>query len=214
MNTWRWALWAFVSATMLTLLIVSFCATEQIAAQFQGGAALAFLLAVGVELGVVGCAVARGLRARAGQDARGFVATLIGTLVISFVASALAGAYSFTPTRAGAFFDTIGLAGVAWVRECTRLLMVLLFSAIVPVLTYAAAELLAMLISEETTQGQSNAQSTRNQCAINAQSPLRARIVELYGEHPELPAAEAARLLDCHPATVRRVRAQVSAKGG
>ncbi len=189
---------------MLTLLVVSFCATVQIGAQFQAGITLAIIFAIGVELGVVGCAVARGLRARANQDARGFVATLIGTLVISFVASALAGAYSFTPTRAGAFFDTIGLASVAWVRECVRLLMILLFSAIVPVLTYAAAELLAMLISEETAQGHVNAQSMRNQCAINAQPPLRARIVTLYGEHPELPVVEAARLLACHPATVRR----------
>jgi hypothetical protein len=196
---------------MLTLLVVSFCATEQIAAQFQAGAALAFLLAVGVELGVVGCAVARGLRVRANQDARGFVATLIGTLIISFVASALAGAHTFTPARASAFFDTIGLAGVAWVRECTRLLMVLLFSAIVPVLTYAAAELLAMLISEETTQGHDNAQSMRSQCAANAQPPLRARILELYGEQPDLPPAEAARMLECSASTVRRVRAQVTA---
>jgi len=178
-----------VALCLLGLLAVSFDATRRIGAMFHQTRGLEFAFAASVEVGIAGCAFGRAWRARHEEDAGGFARILNAMLVMSFVANALAGARL-----------------PAWLRWP----LIVAFGAVVPVLTLAFADLLAMLGGEQVRAP--NAQSMRNQCAINAQSPLRARIVELYGEHPELPVVEAARLLECHPATVRRIRAQVCAK--
>lgn len=187
------------------LLVVSFDATREIGALFHSNATLPFLFAFGVDIGVVGCAYGRAWSARKDdtiQKARAFARILTAMLVLSFVASGLAGAHAFPPDSQ--FLQSVGLP--SWLRWP----LILAFAAVIPVLVQAFADLLALLMSEQEarTENAPDTQGTR----ILAQPPLRVRITELYSAHPELPATEAARILECNPATVRRVRAQIYAK--
>ncbi len=187
---------------MCSLLVVSYDATREIGALFHSNATLPFLFAFGVDIGVVGCAYGRAWSSRRDdtvQKARAFARILSAMLVLSFVASGLAGAHAFPPDSQ--FLQSVGLP--SWLRWP----LILAFAAVIPVLVQAFADLLALLMSEQVRMD--NASDTQDMRVI-AQPPLRVRITELYSAHPELPATEAARILECNPATVRRVRAQIS----
>lgn len=189
---------------MCSLLVVSYDATREIGALFHSNATLPFLFAFGVDIGVVGCAYGRAWSARRDdtvQNARAFARILSAMLVLSFVASGLAGAHAFPPDSQ--FLRSVGLP--SWLRWP----LILAFAAVIPVLVQAFADLLALLMSEYARA--EDAPDTQD-TPVLAQPPLRVRITELYSAHPELPATEAARLLGCHPATVRRARIQVGAK--
>ncbi|MFH1602594.1 MAG: hypothetical protein ABIH03_01660 [Pseudomonadota bacterium] len=203
----RLALYALDVVMLAPLLWVSFAATREIGLLFQASATLAILFALGIDTGVIGASVASGLRTRDNQDARMYQYLLIGTLAISFVASALAGARTFGPAQAGAFFDSIGFVQDVTTRNYARVLLVGLFAAAVPPLTYGGSALLSMLVSEDT---HAQVQETRD----DEQGGTRTmRIVQYYQEQIErgqtaraLPVPDIARQFQVSAATVRKAR--------
>jgi len=189
----RVLLWAFVAVSILLFLAVSYDNTRQIAGNFHlGWDAAPIVFALAAELGVIGCSIARVLRERAGLDARGFTWTLAGVLGISFVANALAGAQAFVPEA--------GVLDFVRARWYLCVPLIAAFSALVPVLIFSFSELFATLVSESARP--------------EPQRPLRMRITEIYSAQPELPPAQVAQLVGCHPSTVRRVRAELLQSGG
>lgn len=191
----RWALWAFVIASILLFLAVSYDNTRQMAAQFHMGWNVApWLLAAAAEIGVIGCSAARVVRERAGLDARGFTWTLAGVLAVSFVANLLAGAEAFVPD--------LHVLDYIRARPLLRWPLIGMFAALVPVLIFAFSELFATLVME-------GEQGTRKRASIPPSPNLQARIIEIYEQRPLLPPAEVARLAGCSASTARRVRAKV-----
>ncbi|HOR00271.1 MAG TPA: helix-turn-helix domain-containing protein [Anaerolineae bacterium] len=193
----RTVLVAFTTVCLLLFPAVSFDNTRRLAETLTQPGLLPYAFAGAVELGVIGLAVGVIVRRRAGRSATGFVATMVGVLTLSVTANSIVGAETFNSARQ--VLAQVRAWSLWW-------LLPLAFSAMVPVLVFAFSELLAVLLVED-------AQAPQGRVQVRTASELRARIIELYAERPDLPAAEVARLLGCSESTARRARAAGGAGG-
>lgn len=195
-NRARVALWAFVVVLAALLLVVSFEATLYVGSQFHRSSFTPWLFAAAADMGVIGCSIGRGLRKRAGMDARGFERVLVGALCIAFLANLLASSEVFLPD----------VHVMAWIRGHWYVAwpLIVVFGALVPGLGLMASDLFAHLVSE----GNGDARVPR--ITVARPGGYRDQVALIDRERPGLSAAEVAGLLGCTPDTVRRARKAIA----
>lgn len=195
-NLWRrvWSLQAFILASMLLFLLVSYRQTVVVAIELHDRSGpwawVPWGLAAAIEIGVLGLALIIANRRRMGLNCRAFTVTLWAMLFLSVTASFLAGVESFAPD----------LHILAIIRDRMWWFLPLLFSAAVPVLVSMFADQFAVLESERQTEEKQPATEEE-------------MLLMLYRRQPATPLGEAARRLQLSESKVSRLRKRLMETG-
>ncbi len=195
----REALLVIAGVCTLLLLAVSFMGTHGMALLFhKGSEPLAILYASAIEGALIMLGAGIVLRMRAKQDTRLHWVILSAVLTLTMAANGFMGADSFAPQYQ--VLDRARAWSAWWILPVA-------YGVATPLVLFGFVSIFSTLLSEQAHNS--------SETGAKQEQPrprLKARIIELYQERPELDPGQVAQLTGASVTYARKVRAEVVKK--